>query len=75
MKPNELSFIIKNRRSVFPKSYTDEKIDKRIIMEMLENANWAPTHKLTQPWRFCVFEGDGIKRLLNFSRTCTKPGL
>jgi nitroreductase len=66
MKPNEFSTIVKNRRSVFPKSYTDEKIDKSIIKEMLENANWAPTHKLTQPWRFSVFEGYGIRRFAEF---------
>jgi nitroreductase len=33
---------------------------------MLENANWAPTHGLTEPWRFSVFSGDGLKRLSNF---------
>jgi len=26
-------------------------VDNAIIQQMLENANWAPTHKLTEPWR------------------------
>jgi nitroreductase len=27
------------------------------------NAKWAPTHKLTEPWRFVVFTGEGLKKL------------
>jgi nitroreductase len=30
---------------------------------MLENANWAPNHKLTEPWRFVVFSGEGRRKL------------
>ena len=33
---------------------------------MLENANWAPTHRLTEPWRFVVFKGEGLKTLAKF---------
>ena len=33
---------------------------------MLENANWAPTHGMTEPWRFHVFVGDARKRLADF---------
>lgn len=29
---------------------------------MLENANWAPTHKLTEPWRFKVIKGKEIQK-------------
>ncbi|MBT1685344.1 nitroreductase family protein [Dawidia soli] len=55
--------LIRNRRSVFQQQYTDEKVDDAIIRQMLENANWAPTHKLTEPWRFIVFTGNGIQKL------------
>lgn len=34
-----------------------------IIQQMLENANWAPTHKFTEPWRFIVYSGEGLKKL------------
>lgn len=37
-----------------------------IIDQMLENANWAPTHKLTEPWRFVVFTGSGLERFAVF---------
>lgn len=33
-------------------------MDESLIREMLENANWAPTHGLTEPWRFTVFTGE-----------------
>lgn len=63
MDAEELNKLIRSRRSVFPKDYTGEEVDEHIIQQMLENANWAPTHKLTEPWRFIVFSGDGRKRL------------
>jgi nitroreductase len=46
--------------------YTDEPIDQAIIEEMLENANWAPTHKKTEPWRFKVIRGAALARLAEF---------
>jgi nitroreductase len=62
----EISRLIKSRRSVFPPQCSGEVIRKEIIEEILESANWAPTHKLTEPWRFSVFTGDGLKKLANF---------
>jgi nitroreductase len=64
--------LIKNRRSVFPKDYSGEKVDDAIVQQMLENANWAPTHKLTEPWRFVVFTGEGLKKLAAFQSECYK---
>lgn len=55
--------VIKNRRSIFPAMYTGEKIEDSVIKEVLENANWAPNHKKTEPWRFKVFTGDALTRL------------
>ena len=55
--------IIASRRSVFPKDYKAGKIDDQIIWQILENANWAPTHKMTAPWRFKVYSGKGLELL------------
>ena len=33
---------------------------------MIESARWAPTHKLTEPWRFTVFCDEGLERLADF---------
>jgi nitroreductase len=49
-----LNEIIRQRRAVFPATYVAKTIPNDIIWEILENANHAPTHKLTQPWRFKV---------------------
>ncbi|WCL82987.1 nitroreductase [Saprospira sp. CCB-QB6] len=49
---------IKNRRSVYPEVFTDEPVTKEELEQLLEMANYAPNHKLTQPWRFKVAAGD-----------------
>lgn len=59
----EINKVIANRRSVFQQNYTNERVDDAIVKQMLENGNWAPTHKFTEPWRFVVYTRDGLKRL------------
>ena len=61
--PAIINELIRSRRSVFPKMYNDRPIDKNIIKEILFNANTAPSHKLTQPWRFKVITGQSLHRL------------
>ena len=58
-----LKKIISYRRAVFPPSYTDQAIPAELLIELLDCANAAPTHKLTQPWRFVVFRENGLTRL------------
>jgi len=58
--------IIKNRRAVYPVQYSDQKITPNEIEEILASANWAPTHRRTEPWRFKVFHGESQERLANF---------
>ncbi len=61
-----LSKIIHQRRSVFPEMYTDKEITNDTIQAILENANWAPTHKKTEPWRFKIMKGGALIRLSDF---------
>ncbi|MEZ4987835.1 MAG: nitroreductase [Saprospiraceae bacterium] len=64
LTPAAVSALIRSRKSVFPAMYDgNQPIDKAIIEEMLENANWAPTHKKTEPWRFRVIRGEALKEL------------
>jgi nitroreductase len=51
-----ITTIIKNRRSVKPEMMNGNKIPNEQITAILELANWAPTHGLTEPWRFIVYE-------------------
>ncbi len=54
--------ILLRRRSIYPYQYMKDKpIPGEIIWQILENANRAPNHKQTEPWRFSVFSGDGLK--------------
>jgi len=58
--------VILGRRSVYQQQYSGERVDDAIVDKILHNANWAPTHKLTEPWRFVVFSRDGLKKLASF---------
>lgn len=75
MTPVEVSDLLRSRRSIFPKTYNDRPIDKAIIEEILENANWAPTHKFTEPWRFKVFRGKGLERLSTYLSSWYKENI
>ena len=66
LDPASVNRLIADRRSVYQAQYSGEQVDDNIIRQMLENANWAPTHKLTEPWRFVVFTGKGIRKLAEF---------
>ena len=68
----EVNQLIQTRRSVFPKDYTGEKVDHQVIQQMLENATWAPSHKMTEPWRFSVFVDEGLNTLAQFQADCYK---
>ncbi|HQS22860.1 MAG: nitroreductase [Sphingobacteriia bacterium 24-36-13] len=57
----ELNKIMLHRRSIYPYQYEKGKpIPDEIIWQILENANRAPNHKQTEPWRFTVFTGEGL---------------
>lgn len=67
MTVQELNALIKNRRSIFPKTYiAGKEIPQDIIEQVLENANYAPTHRLTEPWRFRVLRGPALQNLANY---------
>jgi len=58
----QFNSIVQNRRSIYPYQFEKgKKIPDEIIWQILENANRAPTHKLTEPWRFRVFSGEGLQ--------------
>jgi nitroreductase len=66
MNISEISELIKKRRSIFPPMYNEVEISKETIQQVLENANFAPTHKLTEPWRFKILRGSARGRLAAF---------
>jgi nitroreductase len=60
---SEITEVIRERRSVHPESYSSRKVHSEIIEDVLNNAVWAPTHGMVQPWRFKVYTGEALKQL------------
>lgn len=63
---SEITDLIKDRRTIYPEQFSDRKIHKEQVEVLLNNAIWAPTHGLTQPWKFKVFLGEGRQKLSDF---------
>lgn len=61
--------LIRRRRSIKPQAMDQRPVDPRHLAAILENANWAPTHGMTEPWRFFVFTGAGRERLADFCQS------
>ncbi|SFC87847.1 Nitroreductase [Bacillus sp. OV322] len=63
----ELKEIIKDRRSI--KVFKEQPVSADLIQELLRTAVWVPNHKMTQPWRFILVQGESKKKLAEASRT------
>ena len=63
---SEITELIKNRRTIYPEQFSDRKVHREQIELLLNNAQWAPNHGNTQPWRFKVFTDQGLTRLSDF---------
>jgi len=61
MNYQEVNELIKSRQSLYPAQMdANAKIPDEDIWKLLENANYAPSHKRTEPWRYIVFSGDSL---------------
>ncbi|MEY4573373.1 MAG: hypothetical protein RLZ10_2657, partial [Bacteroidota bacterium] len=63
---SEITELIRNRRTIYPEQFSDRKIHREQIELILTNAQWAPTHGNTQPWRFVVFTDEAKQTLSDF---------
>lgn len=57
---SEITEVIRNRRTIFPEQFSSRRVHKEQVELLLNNAIWAPTHGMTQPWRFTVFTDDAL---------------
>jgi nitroreductase len=57
---------IRGRRSI-PKMRPDP-VPRALIETLLDAAVWSPNHKLTEPWRFYVLEGESKRRFAEIRR-------
>ncbi len=72
-KLKHLRETIAGRRTIKPEHYSGERIDDSFVQIILEEANWAPTHGYTEPWRFTVFCDDGREELGQFLAQLDQP--
>jgi nitroreductase len=56
---------IRRRRSLKPENLKTDPVDRALLEQLFEAANWAPSHGLTEPWRFVVFQGDARRALVD----------
>ncbi len=63
---SETNELIRERRTIYPEQFSDRKVHKEQIEVLLNNAQWAPNHGNTQPWRFKIFTENARQRLSDF---------
>lgn len=59
---SEVIKIIRERRSV--RNFTEEPVDRKLMLEILRAASWAPSGLNNQPWRFAIVWDQGLKEEL-----------
>ena len=57
---------IRERRTI--KEFTAQPVPRDLLVALLDLAVWAPNHKMTEPWRFYVFEGAATGQLAELAR-------
>lgn len=74
-----LTEIIESRKSIFPRDYSAEKIDDEVLHQIVNTAQFAPSHKRTKPLRLQVFRGEEKKalgaKLAEIYKAITSPDL
>lgn len=56
--------LIRGRRTWKPENMDPQReVPGALLGAMFENANWAPTHGLTEPWRFKLYRGSAREGL------------
>jgi nitroreductase len=61
-RTNDLDQVIRLRRTTKPEKMNGNSIPDQTVRELLELADWAPTHAYTEPWYFVVYAGEAVRR-------------
>ncbi len=59
----KLSDLIQKRVSI--NKFNEKKVNIDLIKELLDGAVYAPNHKMREPWRFVLLEGEGKKKFVS----------
>ena len=63
MTPEAAAELMAKRRMIKPSAMTDQAVPVEVLESILEAGNWAPSHRLTEPWRFVVLTGEARRAL------------
>ena len=59
-----VSALLRHRRSIKPADLDPARgVDRELLLQVIEDATWAPNHGLTEPWKFHVFTGEARAQL------------
>jgi nitroreductase len=58
----QLRAVIRSRRTTKAVAMNGREIPDAEILQLLELADWAPTHGHNEPWRFYIYGGKQLKR-------------
>lgn len=61
--------LITSRKSTYPAQFSGAKIDDAIVWNLLDLARWAPTHRLTEPWKFKVYSNEALERMVELHKS------
>jgi nitroreductase len=65
-KLRNLAERIRSRRTT--KLFLKQPVDRKLILDAVEVARWAPNHHLTEPWHFYVLGSQKIEKCVELTR-------
>src|SRR5262245_29969318 len=68
-----LEAAITGRRSV--KEFLPQPVPRDLLSHLIDLSVWAPNHRLTEPWRFYVFDGAARQGVGEVARSVTRTQL
>ncbi len=60
---------IRGRRTI--KLFHDRPVSRKLILDAIEAARWAPSHHVTEPWHFYVLGPETVRGSVELIRTIT----
>lgn len=60
---------LRARRTV--KLFLKQPVSRKLVMEAIEAARWAPNHHVTEPWHFYVLGPESIREAVELTRVVT----
>ena len=65
----EFGEVLKGRRTI--NLYLDLEVPRRLVLDAIEAATWAPNHHVTEPWRFILMGRNTVARTVDLVRDIT----